>query len=356
MQAYAKVASQRHTWWATALGGRSGELTRVFNCQQDGPATGSDVFTYCNAHGQTVDLIVISPYTNVPDIKAQTQWNTIFDGLTAAQTCDFADIQNNLANRYQPVWAGWQAAVANQTTVSGHTCRWGAYEGGQYTSAVGGADLSQVRQNFGGRYHPLEYPVTLGLLSLLQSYGCSVFNHYALDQPPILGGPGVQGFFGVYYAHGALAGRGDGSDGLHDNRPDIAGAPPGVVNLLTAVTPIGQAYNDWNGAIVSIPLTSGTASAGSVTPTSISVSVTAATGGTGPYTYQWRRSTTSGSGYVNVAGATSTSLVDTGLTSGTTYFYQCVATDSASATATSNQVSVATPLPVPAVSPASTPA
>jgi hypothetical protein len=126
------------------------------------------------------------------------------------------------------------------------------------------------------------------------------------------------------------------------------------VNLLTAVTPIGQAYNDWNGAIVSIPLMTGTASAGSVTPTSISVLVGTASGGTAPYTYQWRRSTTSGSGYANVAGATSTSLVDTGLTSGTTYFYQCVATDALSATVTSNQVSATTPIPVPAVSPAST--
>lgn len=70
-----------------------------------------------------------------------------------------------------------------------------------------------------------------------------------------------------------------------------------------------------------------------------------ATGGTGPYTYQWYRSTTTGftpgAGNI-VTGATALTLNDSGLVPGTQYYYAVVATDSASATATSTQLAVAT--------------
>jgi len=61
-----------------------------------------------------------------------------------------------------------------------------------------------------------------------------------------------------------------------------------------------------------------------------SLSATAATGGTGPYTYQWYRSTTSGftpGGGNAVSGATALTLDDTGLIPNTTYYYKLVATD-----------------------------
>jgi len=63
-------------------------------------------------------------------------------------------------------------------------------------------------------------------------------------------------------------------------------------------------------------------------------------GGTGPYTYQWYRSTTSGftPGAGNlISGATSATRVDTGLTNGTVYYYKCKVTDAVAATVTSNQ-------------------
>lgn len=73
----------------------------------------------------------------------------------------------------------------------------------------------------------------------------------------------------------------------------------------------------------------------------------AATGGTGPYTYQWYRSTVSGftPGVGNaIAGATSLSLHDTGLQESTAYFYKVVATDTgaSNATDTSSQLEVDT--------------
>ena len=70
-----------------------------------------------------------------------------------------------------------------------------------------------------------------------------------------------------------------------------------------------------------------------------------ATGGTGPYTYQWYRSTSTGfsPGAGNlISGATALTLNDSGLIPNTTYYYVVVATDSVAATANSTQLTVLT--------------
>lgn len=64
-----------------------------------------------------------------------------------------------------------------------------------------------------------------------------------------------------------------------------------------------------------------------------------ATGGTGPYTYQWYRSTSTGfsPGAGNIlTGQTGLSLNDSGLIANTTYFYVVVATDTGNGNATVN--------------------
>lgn len=90
------------------------------------------------------------------------------------------------------------------------------------------------------------------------------------------------------------------------------------------------------------PLLAGTASLVTEGDQSVQVSATDVTGGTSPYSYQWERSTTSGSGFSNVSGATSLSLTDSGLTNYTTYYYRLKYTDAAASTSTSNEIS-ATP-------------
>lgn len=80
--------------------------------------------------------------------------------------------------------------------------------------------------------------------------------------------------------------------------------------------------------------------------TTAQLSSAAATGGTGPYTYQWYRSTTNGfsAGAGNlIAGATSLQLSDSGLVGGTTYYYLVIATDTGNSnvTVTSSQLTVA---------------
>lgn len=70
-----------------------------------------------------------------------------------------------------------------------------------------------------------------------------------------------------------------------------------------------------------------------------SLSSAVATGGTGPYTYQWYRSTTSGftPGAGNlVSGATGLTLADSGINPGTVYYYVVQATDTGAGNVTAN--------------------
>jgi hypothetical protein len=94
-------------------------------------------------------------------------------------------------------------------------------------------------------------------------------------------------------------------------------------------------------------LTAGVLSQSAVTDTTASLVATAATGGTGPYTYQWYRSTTSGfspGGGNIISGATALTLSDTGLIPNTTYYYKVIVTDTGNSnvTATYTQLAVVT--------------
>lgn len=83
----------------------------------------------------------------------------------------------------------------------------------------------------------------------------------------------------------------------------------------------------------------GTVTVNSVTAQTANLTATAATGGTGPYTYQWYRSTTAnftpGAGNL-ITGATALTLADTGLVPNTIYHYKIRATDTGNANATAD--------------------
>jgi hypothetical protein len=83
----------------------------------------------------------------------------------------------------------------------------------------------------------------------------------------------------------------------------------------------------------------GALSQSSVSSNSAQLSSAAATGGVGPITYQWYRSTTSGftpgAGSL-IAGATALTLSDTGLIPNTVYYYEVVATDTGNGNATAS--------------------
>lgn len=124
---------------------------------------------------------------------------------------------------------------------------------------------------------------------------------------------------------------------------DRTGIPDSTAVETTSTSTSG-AGQDMVGIVLAInpgPLTSGVISVTDRTSTTISLTSTAATGGSESYTYQWHRDTSSGftpGGGNQVAGATSSTLTDTGLTEGTTYYYKLV-TDDGTSSVTSNEVS-----------------
>ena len=98
----------------------------------------------------------------------------------------------------------------------------------------------------------------------------------------------------------------------------------------------------------SIPaLVPGTASATAGINT-VALTLTGTSGGTTPYSYQWYRSTTTGQQGSALSGKTTVNVTDTSGTAGTTYYYECVVTDSEGtpALATSNQVSATPSAPI----------
>lgn len=100
-------------------------------------------------------------------------------------------------------------------------------------------------------------------------------------------------------------------------------------------------------------ITAGVLSQVSVTQSTDSLLATAATGGTGPYTYQWYRSTTTGftpGGGNIIAGATSLTLNDSGLVPNTLYYYKVVATDTGHSNDTAEYTQLAVTTSVPTLS------
>lgn len=101
-------------------------------------------------------------------------------------------------------------------------------------------------------------------------------------------------------------------------------------------------------------ITAGTLSQVSVAATTASLLATAATGGSGPYTYQWYRSTTTGftpGGGNIISGATALTLNDTGLIPNTAYFYKVVATDTGHSNDTVEYTQLAVSTTAPVLSP-----
>ncbi|MEO7101160.1 MAG: LamG-like jellyroll fold domain-containing protein [Luteolibacter sp.] len=109
--------------------------------------------------------------------------------------------------------------------------------------------------------------------------------------------------------------------------------------IVTAVNS-GESVASVQASALTIPAAPAGLSATAASTSQINLSWSASTGAA---TYNVKRSTTSGSGYVSVAtGVTTTSYTDTGLSSGTSYYYIVTAVNSSGESAASVQASALT--------------
>ncbi len=99
---------------------------------------------------------------------------------------------------------------------------------------------------------------------------------------------------------------------------------------------------DYNGSTTAPSPVPGALSFISTGTSTISLTSASATGGNPPYSYQWMRATSSGGSYSNISGATALTLNDSGLASGTDYYYQMRVADASSTVATSSNIHVKT--------------
>lgn len=101
-------------------------------------------------------------------------------------------------------------------------------------------------------------------------------------------------------------------------------------------------------------VTAGAVTVVDVGSTTADLSSAVATGGTGPYTYQWHKSTTSGftpGVGTAIAGATALTLHDTGLIPGTQYYYKMEVTDTGHSNDIADSAQASVPTDAPDLSP-----
>lgn len=240
--AYAALSARQHAVATAALGARAGELIRAFGCTAVDSSTYTSLLTYCASISAPVDLILISNYVNIVPQQVAGINYTPYD---AAMLVDCSDAAIQLSGQVASDFAAVQAACVAASS-GGHTVHWGLYEA-QSTTSIGGTTLQQQEQAFAAVFHPLQYRAKLANFALAQAHGATVFAIYSFDEQAF--DEFAQTNYGVFHAVNATNGIGDGSDGKHDNRPDIAGAPPAIPDLRTAVYPMGAAVQTWNGSL-----------------------------------------------------------------------------------------------------------
>jgi hypothetical protein len=241
---YAMLATQKQAWATTALGDEAGSLIRVFNCAAAAPGTAVSVLNYVNDNNFPIDALSCAPYL-FSEPADEPGLTAICANLNSSQLVDCLGAFSAFANSTQAIAATYQSLAESQSITSGHHTFWCCYEGGIAGNSMGGSPTIDLRQALSPRYDPQQGQELQGYFSNLQQYGCVDICIYNTDQFP--GGDFANAVYGVTVGWFNPPGAGDGSDGKHNNLPDIAGVPPGIPDFLRDVSPMLYAINQWNG-------------------------------------------------------------------------------------------------------------
>ncbi len=246
---YCRIVAQGHAWFHAILqaAGRGNELVRCFGAQEDNPGgTGQPILDYCQANNTPIDILLIADYLSYYPYGI-AGLGTLQGGLTAAQLADGVEAWQALSGAKDPVMALYKTMIDTFNAATGGHVTLGGYEGGCLWYAAGGGGSIEPGQSINGRYHPQARVTAMGHQAQMQARGFAFSNQYCDTQPPVADvGPYPNSVYGIHLGYGSGPGLGTGLDGLHNNKADILGVPPGNIDLMVAVSTIAGGLRDWN--------------------------------------------------------------------------------------------------------------
>ncbi len=195
------------------------------------------------------------PYSNSSITTAQ------YDAMTVPQVMDIGDaFQRNIRATMYGAIAKTHANNLTTLAAAGRPgIKYLCYEGGPSVMGLGGTPTQQHLRTVAWSLHPRARAQFLAHLELFNEVGVREYVKYGMFGNYVL----ENGYGHCYNTYAGLeqrAGLGDGTDGLHDNRPDIMNSSGMAIkpSMAYVVSPIGSAVRTW-GQTVSRPMISAAA-------------------------------------------------------------------------------------------------
>lgn len=233
-QWYAYKSALCHDLAYPYLGDR---MVRLFASWYNSPRTTKEMMEYAYSVGLKVDAVAIAPYVN--NLPLNQDFGALYDSLSDEQIMDIYEMRIYYGEHYAMV-----TSHNNNLHYRYPKAKIVSYEGGPQdgglSSAVGTDDKDQLRINYRAirsnswAYNPRMNNINTCFLKRLQDGGMTLFMDFILTYPLFRGN-----VWGIYNAYNQLPGKGDGSDGLFDNRTDYT-------DLDNRVSVVGYSINQWN--------------------------------------------------------------------------------------------------------------
>jgi hypothetical protein len=224
----------------------TGRIRLMLNSQFVGPALAQAYLDFARRHSINVGAIGVAPYVE-PDRSAESQtawWQA--DDEQAIDLYIHDLIFNTSQNGYGPIMDQTRTIIDAYNAATGNDCQLYGYEGGVSSAVPIGSNPNFKLRSYDLIYNPNWRIAEQDWFGMLQTHGFSRLNQYAYSMARV-----GNADWGAYHWQGQPHGRGDGSDGLADNRLTLAcpGKPhtkAANVNLDQAnVSVRGQAFLDW---------------------------------------------------------------------------------------------------------------
>lgn len=229
---------------------RGDDLVRVFGAQGSW-AGGSTQYiaAFAAAHSIPIDVIAVAPYFEnsvSPDVgPGGGEWSlaTAYDACDADQIMDLGELfiqyggyEHDIKDHYQ--YVGPSTPFPNTRVV----CYEGGPEKGLPATALSDGVMTE-RYEIWAR-HPRMRGIMLYFLQMLQDNGCDLFNNFLVSDAAQFATQHAN--WNAYYTWNMKPGKGDGSDGLGDNRLFAAPAAVPFQDYNRLVSVVGGAINHWN--------------------------------------------------------------------------------------------------------------